>query len=50
MLLLRKRVDFLLKVFLDRGKLRPFSYVSREMQPNDVDLEIQCCGVCHSGI
>jgi uncharacterized zinc-type alcohol dehydrogenase-like protein len=30
--------------------LAPFSFQRREVQPNDVQIDILFCGVCHSDI
>ena len=30
--------------------LRPFSFERRDPGPNDVQIEIQFCGVCHSDL
>ncbi len=30
--------------------LEPFSFARRELRPNDVSIDIQFCGVCHSDI
>jgi len=33
-----------------KEQLRPFSFERRDPGPNDVQIEIQFCGVCHSDL
>jgi uncharacterized zinc-type alcohol dehydrogenase-like protein len=33
-----------------KSKLEPFNFTRRELGPNDVLLQIEYCGICHSDI